>query len=170
MSELNSLKDIWGVPSKYDVAEIVYVKRMLQHVLPEHDRSKIISELFKKYMMKNMNEFADELYMSISDTKNLINNGMYVGSHGGSHRWLDKESKSYQESDIKLSLKFLKKVGAPIYNWIMCYPYGGYNEDTLNILKLNNCSIGLTTKSGEALLDRSKMLELKRFNTNDFPQ
>ena len=170
VADLKSLQKIWAVPSKYDSAERVYVKRMLQHVLPENDRSKIISDLFRKYVKKNMNDFADELYMSLLDIKNLINNGMYVGSHGCSHRWLNKESKSYQESDIKLSLKFLEKVGAPIKNWIMCYPYGGYNNDTLNILKSKNCLIGLTTISGLAQLDRFKMLELRRLNTNDFPQ
>ena len=169
-SNLNSLQNVWAVPSKNDNADIVYAKCMLQHVLPENDRSKIISDLFKKYVRKNMNELADELYMSLSDIKNLINNGMYVGSHGSSHRWLNKESKSNQETDIKSSLKFLKKVGAPIKNWIMCYPYGGYNKDTLNILKSNNCSVGLTSVSGLAELNYSKMLELKRLDANVFPQ
>ena len=170
ISGINSLQKIWAVPCDYDNAQTMYVKHMLQHVLPEHDRSKIISSLFKKYLGKNIKEFAEELYMSMSDIKNLVNNGMYVGSHGSSHRWLNKELKSYQEKDIKLSLKFLKKIGAPTRNWIMCYPYGGYNEDTLNILKSYNCSIGLTVKPGLANLKPSKMLELNRFDTNDFPQ
>ena len=95
---------------------------------------------------------------------------MYVGSHGCRHLWLNKESKSSQILEIDLSLQFLKKVGAPTKDWIMCYPYGAYNNNTLNILKSKNCSIGLTTKSGFAELDQSNMLELRRFDTNDFPQ
>ena len=175
-SNLESFQKIWSTPNSYDNSEISYIKRMLQYVLPNNIRSKIISSLFKKYINRNMKEFADELYMPISDIKNLINNGMYVGSHGSSHKWLNKQSKSFQEKDIKQSLKFLKKVGAPIENWIMCYPYGGYNKDTLDILKSNKCSVGLSNDSfllstlGSVKFNNSKMLELNRLDTNDFPQ
>ena len=70
----------------------------------------------------------------------------------------------------KMSLKFLKNVGTNLNKWIMCYPYGSYNKDTLNILRKNKCSIGLTTKVGIANLYKHKILELNRLNTNDFPQ
>ena len=52
----------------------------------------------------------------------------------------------------------------------MCYPYGSYNNYTLRILKKKKCSIGLTTKVGVANLSESKMLELNRYDTNQFPQ
>jgi peptidoglycan/xylan/chitin deacetylase (PgdA/CDA1 family) len=106
----------------------------------------------------------------VSDAKKLIECGMYVGSHGAQHIWLDKESNIAQRSEIDSSLQFLQKVGAPINNWIMCYPYGAYNEDTLSILREKDCAVGLTTKVGLAEVDPSKMLELKRFDTNDFPR
>ncbi len=93
---------------------------------------------------------------------------MYLGSHGTQHIWLGNNTKSTQILEVETSLQFLKRVGAPIKNWIMCYPFGSYNMDTLDILKSRNCSIGLTTKVGLADLDRSKLLELNRFDTNDF--
>ena len=52
----------------------------------------------------------------------------------------------------------------------MCYPYGAYNDDTLSILRKKKCVIGLTSKVGHGLLKRHKLLELSRFDTNDFPQ
>jgi peptidoglycan/xylan/chitin deacetylase (PgdA/CDA1 family) len=143
---------------------------MLQHVLSEDIRSRIISKLFKKYVGKEQIEFSEELYLSLSDTKELVNNGMYVGSHGCKHIWLDRESKSGQLDEINLSIEFLERVGAYTNDWIMCYPYGAYNDDTLSILKSKNCAIGLTTNVGFANLYKSKMLELSRFDTNDFPQ
>ncbi len=154
----------------YEDTKITYAKRILQFALPEKTRSKIVSHLFKKYVKKNKRQFASELYMSISDIKNLIKNGMYVGSHGCRHIWLGKEKKSEQIKDIKLSLDFLKKVGASTKNWIMCYPYGSYNNDTLNILRKKKCLIGLTTKVGTINLNQSKILELNRYDTNHFPQ
>ena len=173
--DLNSLYRTYAKPYRYangsyDDAKTVYVKRMLQFALPEKTRSKIVSHLFKKYVKKNKRQFASELYMSISDIKNLIKNGMYVGSHGCRHIWLGKEKKSEQIKDIKLSLDFLKKVGASTKNWIMCYPYGSYNNDTLNILRKKKCLIGLTTKIGTINLNQSKILELNRYDTNHFPQ
>ena len=168
--DLNLLHDKWSKASRYDPPEIKYVKNMIQHALPKDIRSRIVSNLFKKYVGRTQIEFSEELYLSISDTKELVNNGMYVGSHGCRHVWLDKESKSGQLDEINLSLKFLEKLGACTNDWIMCYPYGAYNDDTLSILESNNCAIGLTTEVGFANLNKSKMLELSRFDTNDFPQ
>lgn len=168
--EVDVLYKKWGISNRYDPPTVVYIKEMLQHALSNEIRESIISRLFEKYVQKNQIDFADDLYISIADAKELINNGMYVGSHGCEHIWLDKVSKHKQQKEIKASLNFLKKVGAPIENWIMCYPYGGYNNETLNILKDYKCSIGLTTKVGHAKLSQSNMLELNRFDTNDFPQ
>ena len=174
-SKLNLLFNIYGVPLRYangniDSAKTIYCKRMLQVVLPKEIRSKIIPTLFKKYVGKNTRQFAEDLYMSLSDIKKLIKNGMYVGSHGHNHIWLGKARKSEQTKDIKLSLDFLKKVGARTNNWVMCYPYGSYNDDTLKILREKNCLIGLTTKAGISNLNQTKLLELNRYDTNDFPQ
>jgi hypothetical protein len=159
-----------GVASRYDSGEVAFIKRMLQHALPEALRTRINSSLFKKYVHDNARDFANELYMSLDDIKRLVGSGMYVGGHGYKHLWLDKEPKHSQENEIRLSLEFLNRVGAATENWIMCYPYGSYNGDTLNILKDKKCSVGLTTKPGVAVLNRDKLLELSRFDTNDFLQ
>ena len=163
-------KKRWAVKARYDGAEIAYLKSMLQHGLPEEVRKEIISKLFKKYVGKHQTDFADELYMSLSDIKKLVDSGMYVGSHGCQHLWLGKIDKLAQALEISNSLKFLEKIGSRTENWIMCYPYGSYNSDTLDLLVANNCAVGLTTNVDFASLERSKFLELSRFDTNDFPQ
>ncbi len=168
--DLDLLKKKWANPSRYDSKDIMYVKNMLQHVIPKNDREKIVSYLFKDYIGINTKQFAKKLYMNTSDIKKLIKNGMYVGSHGYKHIWLGKEKKIEQLKDIKMSLKFLKNLGVNLNEWIMCYPYGSYNSVTLKILKENKCSIGLTTKVGLANLKKYKILELNRLDTNDFPQ
>jgi peptidoglycan/xylan/chitin deacetylase (PgdA/CDA1 family) len=169
-SEVLDFQRIWAISGRYDLPKVMYFKHMLQHVLPSGMRGEIISKLFKKYVGVSQSDFSEELYLSLSDAKKLIECGMYVGSHGAQHIWLDKESNIAQRSEIDSSLQFLQKVGAPINNWIMCYPYGAYNEDTLSILREKDCAVGLTTKVGLAEVDPSKMLELKRFDTNDFPR
>ena len=95
---------------------------------------------------------------------------MYVGSHGYRHLWLNKESKKSQDLEIDCSLKFLADIGASTNNWIMCYPFGAYNNETLEILRGRRCAVGLTTRVDVADLDSDNALELPRLDTNDFLQ
>jgi peptidoglycan/xylan/chitin deacetylase (PgdA/CDA1 family) len=167
------LREYWSTyakPTRWDTKEVNYIKNMLQHVLPEKIRNSITQVLFERYVGESPRDFADSLYLSVNDTKKLIDAGMYIGNHGYKHTWLNKGSFKEQESEIDVSLEFLKKIGAPVDDWIMCYPYGEYNEDTLRILHSKKCAIGLTTKVGFANLNSSNLLELARFDTNDFPQ
>lgn len=168
--ELLSFKSKYASPSRFDAADVMYVKSLLQHVLSEDIRNSISSKLFQKYVNRTEIEFADELYLSVDETKKLIESDMYVGSHGYRHLWLDQETYESQSLEISSSLKFLKDVGASTNNWIMCYPYGAYNADTLNILKERNCAIGLTNKVGLAKVSQDFSLELARFDTSEFPQ
>ena len=67
-------------------------------------------------------------------------------------------------------MEFLEEVGAPTSNWIMCYPYGAYNDTTLSLLKEMGASIGITTDFRKANLEIDDPLTLPRLDTNDFPQ
>lgn len=169
-AELETHRAAYAKPGRYDTAEVVYVKRLLQHALPEAVRAAVVGDLFARYVGLSPEAFADELYITADEARALTDAGMYVGSHGDRHVWLDRESRAGQERDIDASLAFLAAIGAPTDGWIMCYPYGGYDADTLDILKRRNCAIGLTTRVGAADLGRDDPLELPRLNTNDFPQ
>ena len=169
-NELAVFRSDFALPFRYDSGEVMYVKHMLQHALSEGMRNNIASELFVKYVGMPEKDFADELYLSIEDIKELINSGMYVGSHGYKHVRLNKETVSSQRYEIDLSLKFLHEVGARNNDWIMCYPYGAYNQDTLDLLKDHNCAVGLTADGGKAAVTKKGALELPRYDTNDFPQ
>ncbi|MDB4042701.1 hypothetical protein N9507_00550 [Gammaproteobacteria bacterium] len=61
-------------------------------------------------------------------------------------------------------------MGASTKDWVMCYPYGGYNDDTLLLLKEMGASIGITIEARVADLLTDNPLKLPRLNTNDFPQ
>ena len=98
----------------------------------------------------------------------MIKSNMYFGSHGHNHPWLNSLPKSLQHDEIKKGLDFLNYIGAPTKDWVMNYPYGAYNSDTLDILKEKKFCIGLTTKSAIADLDKNKPFELPRLDTNIF--
>jgi hypothetical protein len=65
---------------------------------------------------------------------------------------------------------WVRSVGADDQRWIMCYPYGGYNESLLSVLKSRNCVAGLTTEVGLASLDQNNALTLPRLDTNCLPK
>jgi len=168
--DLSSLYEEFAVANRFDSADTVYVKRMLQHVLPESLRSSITSKLFRKYVGVSVEDFSRELYMNIDEVRELTHEGMYVGSHGSMHYWLDKLSPKAQEKDIRDSLAFLEHIGAPTNNWVMCYPYGSYNNTTLSLMAKYQASVGITTEVRVADMSCDNHLTLPRLDTNDFPQ
>ena len=101
--------------------------------------------------------------------RELVQAGMYVGAHGYRHLWLSKETYKSQLDEVQRSLAFLGRIGAPTNDWIMCYPWGDYNNDTLDIIGNAGAIAGLTIKAGIANLGGGSSLELPRFDTNDFP-
>lgn len=170
---LESKESYWqkcGVPSRYDPAEVMFVRYMLQRDLPEKLRNILTDELFKQFVSNDEKAFSKELYMSIEQISCLQRNGMYVGSHGFDHYWLNSISEDNQRKEIALSLEFLTTVGSDPDRWIMCYPYGAYNETLLSILKERNCSVGLTTRVDIADLKQHNPLILPRLDTNDLPK
>ena len=97
----------------------------------------------------------------------------FIESNNSVAKILEKNCKKIcknQEYEINKSLEFLDCIGMSTNNWIMCYPYGAYNSDTLDILKDRKCAVGLTTKVGIAKIPQDHGLELPRYDTNDFPQ
>lgn len=156
--------------SRFDSKEIFFIKRLLQVELEETLRNQIINELFKKFITSDEEAFSRELYMSMDQLKHMARNGMYIGSHGYDHYHLDKLSPEKQEQEIDLSLEFLKKVGVPTDNWVMCYPYGSYNNSLIEILIKKNCKLALTTKVNIASLNKENAFTLERLDTNDLPK
>ena len=158
----------YAIPNRFDNAKTIFVKRMLQTVLPEDIRISISSLLFKKYVGFPEDVFARELYMTKDQILCMKNNGMFIGFHGYNHYWLGRLSKDKQKSEI---LKALAAMGPFVdeNNLVMNYPYGSYNDDTKNILQELNFKLGLTTKVDICNTTRDNRFELPRLDTNDFP-
>jgi len=168
--QIKSFYDTFAIENRFDNATTIYFKRMLQHALPEEIRDQLVTTLFEEYIGVNERTFSGELYMNLQEVKQLVQMGMYVGSHGAMHPWLNQLPKSKQQTDILLSLEFLEEVGTSTTNWIMCYPYGAYNNTTISLLKEFKASLAVTTEVRTAHIGHDHALKLPRFDTNDFPQ
>jgi peptidoglycan/xylan/chitin deacetylase (PgdA/CDA1 family) len=155
---------------RFDAREIVYIKRVLQRELPEKLRDLIVNLLFHKYVCNDESVFSRNLYMNMDQLKCMRRNGMYIGSHGYDHYWLNTLSKNEQKKEVNKSIEFLKLTGCKVDNIAFCYPYGAYNDSLLSVLRESGCSLALTTQVEVADLNVNQPLQLPRLDTNDFPK
>jgi peptidoglycan/xylan/chitin deacetylase (PgdA/CDA1 family) len=99
----------------------------------------------------------------------MVRFGMEVGGHGADHVWLDSLERADQAAEITRTAAFLARVhGGPPADWVMCYPFGAYNADTLGLLPGAGCALGLTTRV-DLVTNLRAALALPRLDTNDLP-
>ncbi len=158
-----------AISSRFDDKNVMFIKRMLQKKLPLSIRNQILDTLFKEYVSEDEDSFARELYLTLDQLRQMKQKGMFVGGHSHAHGSLTHMNQKQQLHEIKSSLNLLKTIGAATKDWVMCYPYGEYDDSLLSLLKKNQCAVGVTVKVGIADLDKDDPLQLPRFDTNDFP-
>lgn len=160
-----------AIANRFDPAEVIFVKRLLQVELPSELRLKITTQLFEKVIGLDQSVFAKELYMSKEQMKCMVKAGMHIGSHCYNHIWMDSMTKEEQVNELTQSIRFVKEIYGDDYeNWTICYPYGAYNQDTLDLLGEYNCSAGFTTEVDIAKVCCNNKFTLARLDTNDLPK
>jgi len=155
---------------RYDTPEVVYIKRMLQTLLPEDLRNQIADSLFRKFVSVDEKSFADDLYMNEEQLRRMLDCGMHVGAHGSEHYWLGHLDKAEQEADVDAAMDFLSTLQVPNGQFSFCYPYGSFNQATLDIMRSRACKFGLTTVPDIADVTAKTALTLPRLDTNDLPK
>jgi peptidoglycan/xylan/chitin deacetylase (PgdA/CDA1 family) len=146
-------------PHRFDAPETVFVKRALQDGLPDPLRTELLDELFDE----DERTFADELYLTLDQCRELVARGHEVIGHGWEHRRLGLLPEDEQRRDLERTREFVAEVGG---TWALCYPYGSRDATTLRLLEELGCRVGLTTEPRRATRD-DPLLELPRIDTND---
>jgi len=106
--------------------------------------------------------------MDFEELKEMLEAGMTIGSQTHTHPFLSSLSSDKQEREIIQATSLLEKnLGIKIKHF--CYPYGGYNKDTIGILRDHGYDTAMTIKLGvnQGPIDP---LEIKRINCNDVDQ
>lgn len=158
----------YGIANRFDGADVVYCKRILQTAIPEKLRNELSSELFAKYVGIDESNFARELYMNPDQIQCMKDNGMFIGLHGYDHYWLGNLEPEQMKRDVDKALKVM----SPFIDksaWVMNYPYGSYNQDVIDYIKSKGCVMGLTTNVAPAELSIENRFSLQRLDCNDFP-
>jgi len=178
---LDEYRDMWSLETnqyyyrklarkwRLDTKEVMFIKRMLQKELPNEIRLKIVDKIFKKYISIDEKSLSIEQYVNLEQLRCMKRKGMYIGGHGYNHYWMASINKDIQEREIDLTRQFLKRIGCDINNWVMCYPFGSYNNNLISILRNKNCKVGLGTKIGVSDIDKDNHFSLLRIRPNDLP-
>lgn len=170
LPSLSALSAEYEKPFGYDDAETIYIKRLLQHALPEEIRSRLTERLFAKFVSADGKDFAENLYCNTAELTKMREAGHHIGSHGDRHYWLSRLAPEAQRCDIENSLRLLDAVGAPRKDFTFCYPYGDYNAATEAVLTELGCAAALTTKVDLAEITAENALRLPRLDTNHLPK
>lgn len=158
----------YAIANRFDSKETIFVKRVLQTVLPEKLRNRISSDLFEKYVGVSEEQLAYELYMTEDQIRTLKRHGMFIGIHGYDHYWLGNLNEDQMKADVNKALEtldeFINKDA-----WVMNYPYGNYNDKVLEYTQRKGAVLGLTTEVRVAEIGKDDPLTLPRLDCNDFP-
>lgn len=157
----------YAVANRFDPEEVIFVKRILQTALPEQMRNILTDELFRKYIPVSEDSFVNELYMTMDQVTIMTKYGMEFGIHGYDHCWLGNLEPDAMRRDIDQALVFFKDILPR--GWVMCFPYGSSNPDTVEYVKSRGAGFGLSTEVRIAKLGTDNQFMLPRLDTNDFP-
>ena len=158
----------WAVAGRFDRKEVVFIKRILQTVLPEKLRNRISSDLFEKYVGISEEKLAYELYMTEGQVRTLKKHGHFIGIHGYDHYWLGNLEHEQMKADVSKALDVMDEF-IDRKQWVINYPYGNWNDGVLDYIKSRGAVVGLTTEVRVAKIGVDENLKLPRLDCNDFP-
>jgi hypothetical protein len=169
-ADITALRTRFARPSRWDPAERVYVKRMLQRGLPTSQRRALTAELFAEHVSRDEPAFVAELYCSREELRELRDAGMHLGSHTRTHRWMSDLAADEQRAELEHALALLDDLGVPTsQGWTLAYPYGDHDDATVEVAASLGCVAAVTIEVRSAELPREHALRLPRLNTNDLP-
>lgn len=167
---LAELEAAWCHPGRWDDAETVYVKRLLQQGLQPGLRDMLTDCLFRRHVSADEASFADGLYLDAADMAAMMEAGMAFGSHGTRHQRLPLLDDETLEDDLSHALRFLQDAGVDCASgWSLCYPHGAQDARVRETARRLGCNMAVTIAAGVADLHTDNPLALPRRDTNELP-
>lgn len=165
-----ALEERWLRPGRWDDAETVFVKRVLQQGLAPVLRDRLSAMLFAEHVSSDEGDFADGLYLDGTDMAAMMDAGMAFGSHGTRHERLTLLSDDELADDLDSSIAFLARHGIDVRSgFTLCYPHGAHDERVRAAARTGGCRLAVTVEPRVAIPGRDDPLALPRLDTNDLP-
>jgi peptidoglycan/xylan/chitin deacetylase (PgdA/CDA1 family) len=169
LPSLEELRACHRHATRLDDADVIYVKRLIQMALPVPMRKRISDVLFREFVTTDESGFAGELYASAAELRALAAAGMHIGCHGASHHWMSRLDRKAQAEEVEKSLRLLDHLGLKRADFTFCYPYGDYDQTSIEVLEAAGCAAAFTAEVAIADVAPANMLRLPRLDTIDLP-
>jgi peptidoglycan/xylan/chitin deacetylase (PgdA/CDA1 family) len=162
------LREQYFVPNRFDCAEVAYVKRLLQNVLPASFRSDLTAALFGRHVTADEASFVNDLYLSADQAREMRAQGMEFGGHGDLHLWHGLSSSEELFQEVSGSVQALEEIGAPVEAGFYCYPYGSVTQTVRDVVASAGFKAAFTV---EPIIWNTggDSLNISRLDTNDLP-
>jgi peptidoglycan/xylan/chitin deacetylase (PgdA/CDA1 family) len=134
----------------WDVAEVASFKYFFNFLLDAEKRDAIVKLLFERYIGPEK-EFAEELYASWDEAREMQSAGMLIGGHTHSHRPLSSLTNEELKQDLTTSADLLRSRLRDQTLWPFCYPYGkndSFTPEAVETLKRLAFDCAFTTEKG----------------------
>lgn len=169
-SETPSVVDITKAEQAYpwDNSEVAAFKFFLNYRLSEPVRVRVLDALFAN-CLGDESAFAQELYLSWEEVRQMQARGMMIGGHSNNHVALSTLSDEQQKMDLTTCASVLRKRVSSQAHWPFCYPYGhsySFNVVTIQHLRALGFICGFTTEP-DAIRVGDDLFTLRRVDTND---
>lgn len=168
MIEPAALRAAHFVPNRFDGPEVAYVKRLLQHALPADLRSRLAATLFARHVTADPQGFAEALYLTPAQAREMLGAGMTFGGHGDSHLWHGLASPQDLVAEVAGSVAALTAIGAPVKGASYCYPYGSQTAAVRESVAAAGFGAGFTVVP-ELWTPGTDPFQISRLDTNDLP-
>ncbi|MFM7390252.1 MAG: polysaccharide deacetylase family protein [Vampirovibrionales bacterium] len=154
--------------NRFDTADVILFKRLLQHALPPDLRWRYATQLAEAVLPISLTQLVDDFYMTVDDLKQLVAQGHSIAGHSHQHDWMNTQTPEQQHSELLASQALLTEVGMSKEHHCFVPPYGAYNETTLTLMQALGFHASFTTQVGKAPLMDSQRYQLPRLDANDF--
>jgi peptidoglycan/xylan/chitin deacetylase (PgdA/CDA1 family) len=169
LSSMCDYRSSYAHANHLDDAEVIFFKRMLQVGLPEPARGMVLNDLFCEIVGEADEAVLRSLYMDFEQVKEMVADGMYIGCHGYNHDWMNSLTREEQERDVDRAIDILSSIPGSEPGRMFCFPYGGYNDNLLNVLRQRLFSVAVTVDVGLADMSIDDPLLLPRLDTIHLP-
>ncbi|MBF0176819.1 MAG: polysaccharide deacetylase family protein [Magnetococcales bacterium] len=145
-------------------------KCLLEHVLPRQSAWVIAGELFRKYVTADETGFAETLYLTAGQLREMAEAGMTLGGHGVFHERMESLSRHGQREVMLRSREFLARILGEIpTRWMMNYPYGSCDIRSEELAQaVPGCCMAVTDQAG-LVENFSRPYRLSRLKYTELP-
>ena len=135
---------------RWDSPEVRNFKYFINYALKNKIKDDVLAVLFAQ-VFHSEKEFAEKLYMSWGQLREMQRNGMIIGGHTHTHPVLSDCSPQVQQFELGTCMKLIVSHLHAQTMWPFAYPFGKphtFNDMTIRILQETGFTCAFSTEVG----------------------